>query len=396
MQRYTLDLNEFYSDHRQKIFVCRRNTWKHVSCLLGHVRNAFQLPKVCLINQDDVLFPDSEDLDVILETDQIKVRRLSNSLNGSPTPLKSSIVETRVCKQNGTAKRKLESSVGSSSESDTDDRLPKIFAGLENLTKTDETKNEELPKPKRKRIRKRKSKKKDEDVTPPKVIVKTYGKNKIPTIISNDGGETKHIRFSDDDAIKEDEIIEESYRNLNKNVVPRIVKASLQFSHTVFNNDAPAVPEYEDTPVVELEDVIGTNQRKTRYRPPPTSLEIKQELISANMNDHQSLPITTERVDHAKETFLANYSGLEFWNSLQNVLENFPTIEIPNENDIIACRYRDDDYLTFVERVSDGVDDASPALKLTMRRLNVDNDKRTFVVALDQLTKMRLVATYQG
>ncbi|XP_053696033.1 uncharacterized protein LOC128743467 [Sabethes cyaneus] len=392
MQRYTLDLSEFYSDHRQKIFVGRRVAWKRVDCLLEYVRNTFQLADVCLTNQDNVLFPETEDLDVILASDQVKVRRISNSYNGTHNgrspPVKTFAAEPRVGQQNGSYVQ--QESDSSSSESDVD-CLPKIFVGLEKLNKSDEA-LQELPKPKRKRIRKRKSKK-NEDPPPPKVIVKTYGKNKMPSIVTDNEAEKKHIRFTEDDLHKEDECIEEPYRNLNKSTTPRIVRASLQAADAICNDDAPSVPEYEDTPIIELEDVI---RKKGKNRQPRKSLAIKQELISANVSNGQASisPTCTDKVDKEKETFLANYSGFEFWNNLVDALENFPLIAIPSENDIIAYRYAETDYLAFVERADDGEDDTSPALKLTLRQLNTDNAEQ-IMVALDHLTKIRLVATYQ-
>ncbi|XP_055543861.1 uncharacterized protein LOC129729363 [Wyeomyia smithii] len=395
MQRYTLDLSEFYSDHRQKIFVGKRGAWKRIGSLLEHVRYAFQLPEIYFTNQDDVLFPEIEDLDVILESDLIKVRKISNSYSNAHivrSPSKSLTVEPRAFQQNGNGKHKLESSADSSSESDADDSLPKIFTGLKSRLKNNET-HQELLKPKRKRIRKRKSKKKDEDAPPPKVIVKTYGRTKMPAIVADDGVEKKHIRFNEDDPTEKAECIEEPYRNLNKSIAPRIVKASQQTSHTICNNDAPTVPEYKDSPIIGLQDAVCISKRNKSQRQPRKSLEIKQELITA------STPIPTVasngEVDHHKEKFIISYSGIEFWSSLQEVLPNFPLIEIPSENDIITFRYRDVDYLAFVERADDGENDASPALKLTLRRLNTDNSEH-ITVTLDYLTEMRLVATYQG
>lgn len=73
MERYTLDLSRVFSDHRQKVFVGRRTSWKHIKCLLDHVRSIFEISaNIYLTNGDNVLFPDFEVLDVILNTDMLR------------------------------------------------------------------------------------------------------------------------------------------------------------------------------------------------------------------------------------------------------------------------------------------------------------------------------------
>ncbi|XP_058815814.1 uncharacterized protein LOC131679181 isoform X2 [Topomyia yanbarensis] len=434
MQRYTLNLSNIFPDHRQKVFVGRRKDWQLISCLQDYVRSSFRLQgEVYLTNEDGILFPESEGLELILGTDQLVVH-ISNEttdtqsinapvLNGKrklksfddednlsevftrPQSMSKNYVEEltkpktngiqklnsdkktekventsndiktisasalekndlpRDSKQNG--KRKFEPSHSSDSESD-GEKLPQIFVGLESMTKNDDI--EEPVKPKRKRIRKRKLKKKDEEVTP-KVVVKTYDEE--------DKREQK----------------EEPYTNLNKNTVPRIVKAVVQTTAPVWNQEVPTIPDYEDVPAIELDEVVTAIQPQKRQRQRKKSVEIKQETIDFKLKREAS-PTWDAEVDQAREKFISNYCGNDVWNSLRDVLGNFPAITIPSESDIIAYRYSGEAYLAFVERADDGENDASPALKLTLRRLNAANSK-IMTVGLDQLSDVRLIATYQ-
>ncbi|XP_065087369.1 uncharacterized protein LOC135709099 [Ochlerotatus camptorhynchus] len=423
MQRYTVDLSDLFSDHRQKVFVGRRHQWKHIACLLEHIRCVFHLDShIYLTNSENVLFPEREDLDVIQESDQLIVHP-SNSLNGTQqisAPKGTADGESRVAvvNQNGKRKRdplpklKLAKSSQivqeSSSDSDSDDDdnednlLPKIFVELESMSRQDES-VQELPKPKRKRIRKRKSKKVEVD-TPPKVIVKTYGKSKVPAINTENETHTTHIRFDNANGEIKDKEIEcdvlakkEPYRNLNKIIVPRVIKAVSQPSVPLsLNDETPSVPDYEDVRDLNMADIVNKTQSKRQSRKRKKSLEIKQELIEANTERAVSPTWDTE-LDQAKETFLSTYSGEEFWVTLQDALENFPSIAIPSANDIIAYRIDAQSYLALVERADDGESDDRPALKLTMRQLNGARTAQPVMVSatLDQLTGIRLVATYQ-
>lgn len=425
MQRYTVDLGGLFSDHRRKVFVGRRQQWKHVACLLEHIRYVFNLDShIYLTNSDNVLFPEREELDVIQESDQLIVHS-SNSLNGTHDTHQISAQkepadgESRVAvvNQNGKRKRdslsklkptkpspKVEESSSSDSDSSDDDDnvLPKLFVEMESMSRPDES-IQELPKPKRKRIRKRKSKKVEVN-TPPKVVVKTYGKSKMPAIAVENGTHSNHIRFGKaaNGEISDEETENaknEPYRNLNKITVPRVIKAVQQPSAPLaLNGETPSVPDYEDDPGRNMVDTA--KKTKTAKRQPRTrkkSLEIKQELIEAN-TERAASPTWDTEMDQAKETFLSAYSGAEFWVTLQDALENFPTIAIPSVNDIIAYQIDAQSYLALVERADDGESDDRPALKLTMRKLNGAAQAAQPVMlsaTLDQLTGIRLVATYQ-
>ncbi|XP_058446255.1 uncharacterized protein LOC131427257 [Malaya genurostris] len=385
MQRYTLNLGQIFLDHRQKVFVCRRNSWKLVSCLQDYLRSTFNLKgTIYLTNENDVLFPESENIDIFQENDQIIVH-----VSTDTQPIDAQIKENglpRDCNLNG--KRTLERSDDSDSCSD-NDNLPQIFAKVESLTKNNDV--DEFMKPKRKRIRKRKSKTKETEITP-KVVVKTYGKGKIPSIVMSNGRSSNHIRFDVDESVKADDS-DEPYINLNKNTVPRIVKAISVTDSLFCSQDIPSVPEYEDIPGIELGDVIDNIKGKKNQRKREKSVEIKQETIDIKLK-RQASPTWDAEVDQDKEKFIASYSGDDPWNSLRDVLVNFPAIVIPSENDIISYRYGEDSYLSFVECVNDGENDESPALKLMLRRLNTNNSQ-TMTAALDQLSDIRLIASYQ-
>lgn len=388
MQRYTLDLSEHFSDQRGKIFVRRKQHWSRVHCLLDHVRRTFQIQPECyLTNEEDILFPEAEDLDVIQETDRIRVR-VSNSCGTQPKCAPTRVaVEARV--QNGKRKH-VSTSSGSSSSSDSDDEietLPKIFSAVEKVLRDDEEKPE--VKPKRKRVRKRKSKKKVEETPPPKVVVKTYGKTKAPPIVIGNGDSGGHVRFDESD--KEDEEVKvEPYRNLNRTVTPRVVMAVPVENGQTWNDDIPAVPEY-DVGAVE------TKKSNSKNKSSKKSVKIKQETIeAATRQQRDSSPTWDDEPEvQPKETFIANYSGVEFYESLKSSIENFPSIALPSANDVIACGVAGESYLAFVESVVDGDDGGNDATKLTLRRLNCNSAASAEATTLNQLTEIRLVATYQ-
>lgn len=316
--------------------------------------------------------------------------------------MQNNIAKPKACASNETLKRKYESFIreekanrdsGSESEEE-ENNLPKKPTRLETVAATSES-VQEAEKPKRKRIRKRKSKKK-EDTPSPKVVVKTYGKSKIPPIVIENGESANHVRFSEDDEEKTDiQSREEPYMNCNRNVVPRVVCSVSQSSVTTWNDEIPSVPEYDDTTTVELDDIVQNGQRnRTRSRKPKKAVEIKQELIDINTAREQSPTWDTE-INEDKERFLSNYSGEEFWAGLRDAVENFPAISIPSVHDIIAYRLEGEHWLSFVERV-DGDDESNMFVStLTLRKLNIVKPC-TSRVKLIQLTDVRLVATYQG
>lgn len=421
MQRYQIDLSDFFADQRQKVFVGKRDKWKSISCLVKHVSSVFDLNEIYLTNGDGVLFLEDDNLDVIRESDLLRAHT-STSLKATQEISAPKRVAAKdrsrasVVNQNGKRKREpspnvkpmlRETSSSSGSESDDEDDddtdvLPKIFVGLESMKK-DET-VEEIPKPKRKRIRKRKSKKVQEQVTPQKVVVKTYGKGKVPAIVKENGIASQHIRFSKDAASgDEDEIPtkNEPYRNLNKSTVARVVKAVIQPSEPMPLNDdcPPPIPDYLDD--LNMDQTVVNSHTKQSKRKQKKSLAVKQELIEANTIRAPS-PTWDSELDQAKENFLSNYTGEDFWNNLQEVLINFPAITIPSVNDIIAYRLTAEDrlsYLAFVERVDDGDSEHCPSMKLKLRRLNTPSSPGgaliTTTYTLDQLMEIRLVATYQ-
>lgn len=413
MQRYQIDLSDFFVDHRQKVFVGKRDKWKLISCLVKHIGEVFGLKNIFITDSDGVLFLEDDSLDVIRESDLLRVHSSNSSKVAQEiyAPKRVAAVDSpraTVVNQNGKRKRESTSNdkptqrdISSSSESDSDDdnetTLPKILVGLESVCKKDES-IDEIPKPKRKRIRKRKSKKKQEE-TPQKVVVKTYGKGKVPAIVNDNGDSSQHIRFSKDDTPDEEgetPAKDEPYRNLNKTTVARVVKAVLQSSEPLtLNNESPSIPDYVDD--LHMDQSVVNSQRKQKNRKQKKSLEIKQELIEMDTNRAPS-PTWDFELDQAKENFLSSYIGEEFWTTLQEALENFPTISIPSVNDIIAYRLPSEDqitYLAFVERADDGDSDGNPSLKLKLRRLNTTSPTEMITYTLDQLTEIRLIATYQ-
>lgn len=72
MQRYQLNLSDFFTDHRQKVFVGKRDKWKRISCLTKHVRCVFGLNQIFITNDDGVLFMEEDNLDVIRESDLLR------------------------------------------------------------------------------------------------------------------------------------------------------------------------------------------------------------------------------------------------------------------------------------------------------------------------------------
>ncbi|KAL9705713.1 hypothetical protein quinque_009231 [Culex quinquefasciatus] len=401
MQRYTLDLSALFSDYRAKTFVRRRSQWNRVRCLQDHIRATFQIEPECyLTNEADVFFPEAEDLDVIQEGDLIRVR-VSNSCGTQQKSALKKVSSDEARAQNGKRKHVSTSSSGddSSSDSDDDDRvetLPKIFAGVEKTCKTKDDEAKLEAKPKRKRVRKRKSKKKVEESPPPKVVVKTYGKTKTPPTVVANGDSSGHVRFEGSDK-DEDEVASvkfEPYRNLNRTVTPRVVKAVRVENGQSWNDDIPAVPEYDGGCVEEVKQVVNGAKSRSR-KPAKKSVEIKQETIQAATQPQRDPSPTWDTEvsqDPGKESFIANYSGTEFWASLRASVENFPSIPFPSANDVIAYNVRDtgESYLAFVEHVDEG--DAS---RLTIRRLNCSDAASTESATLKQLTEIRLVATYQ-
>ncbi|XP_062546428.1 uncharacterized protein LOC134212504 [Armigeres subalbatus] len=416
MQRYQLNLSDFFTDHRQKVFVGKRDKWKRISCLTKHVRCVFGLNQIFITNDDGVLFMEEDNLDVIRESDLLRVHPSNSSKVAQQicAPGRALVApgdnESRVSdvKQNGKrvsdAKennviKHMQSSSDSESDDDDDNALPKIFLELESVTRKDGT-VDDIPTPKRKRIRKRKSKKKKED-SPQKVVVKTYGKGKVPSIIQENGAAPNHIRFSKDDSHEDNgdnPAKDEPYRNLNKTTIARVVKAALQHSDPIILNDeTPPIPDYVDD--VNMDDTVINSHRKLKTRKPKKQLEVKQELIDTNTKRAASPTWDTE-LDEAKEKFLSEYTGEEFWLTLREALDNFPAISIPSTNDVIAysvsSEHDQTSYLAFVERAIDGDSDASPALKLSLRRLNTTpSNGASIMYTLDQLTGIRLVATYQ-
>lgn len=417
MQRYRLDLSDFFADHRQKVFVGKRHEWKQISCLVKHIQCVFGINHVFITNDDGVLFLEEDDLDVIRESDLLRVCSSNSSKvtqqvcapkqGAAPCDNDScaSVVE-----QNGKRKRislsneklppkKIKSSSGSESDDNDDsmDALPKTFHALESVAKNVDTTVDDIPK--RKRIRKRKQKKKKE-LSPQKIVVKTYGKGKVPAIVRENGTAPNHIKFDKDESHNDSCSIaakDEPYRNLNKTTVARVVKAVLQHSEPLnLNDDTPPIPDYVDD--VNLDQTVINSQRKQKAQKPKKPVEIKQELIETNTNCAASPTWDTE-LEEAKEKFLSAYTGEEFWLTLQEALVNFPTISIPSTNDIIAYRLSSGQdqaaYLAFVERAFDGDSDDNPALKLYLRRLNTALSGASTMYTLDQLTEIRLVATYQ-
>ena len=72
MQRYQIDLSDFFADQRQKVFVGKRDKWKSISCLVKHVSSVFDLNEIYLTNGDGVLFLEDDNLDVIRESDLLR------------------------------------------------------------------------------------------------------------------------------------------------------------------------------------------------------------------------------------------------------------------------------------------------------------------------------------
>lgn len=403
MQRFRLDLSDLFLDHRAKIFVHRKQQWNRVRCLLDHVRATFQIQPECyLTNESDVLFPEVEDLDVIQEGDLIRVR-VTNSCDTQQKSAqkKVSIDEPRA--QSDKRKHVSSSSSGDDSSSDSDDDdeiLPKIFAGVEKTCKSKADEEKLEAKSKRKRVRKRKSKKVAE-TPPPKVIVKTYGKIKTAPIVIRNGDSSGHVRFGESDKDEEVSSVKvEPYRNLNRTVIPRVVKAVRVENCQSWSDDIPAVPEYDIGLEVEVNQIPNgakSRKKKPSHEKPSAkkTVEIKQETIEAATRPTRDPSPTwdTQEADPEKESFIANYTGAEFWESLRSSVENFPSIPFPSVNDVIAYNGRSsgETYLAFVERVDEG--DAS---KFTLRRLNCSSSATsTESATLKQLTEIRLVATYQ-
>ncbi|XP_055609151.1 uncharacterized protein LOC129756326 [Uranotaenia lowii] len=433
MERYKLDLSQVFSDYRKKVFLGRRKQWKRVGCLMDYLRSAFHVQHdVVLTSTDEVWFPETEELDVIRETDNLIVKLSNSSAIGTQkvsSPLKAGNFQTVEARgeaiQNGKRKRESssdESDSGtsipvSSDSSDENDQLVEVFSKTQNLLTPPRDKPPVDAKPKRKRIRKRKSKKKMEPVEP-KIIVKTYGKSKVPPIVLN-GDASKHTRFGDDnsetDELKTEK--DEPYRNLNKVTNPRIIKAINEIpSRSPKHQSLPSIPDYVDLLSANLYDVADTTQLETK----PTkkqksqaqknknprsmensskniSVEIKQELIDQSnaSESHPMSPTWDTDIDKEKEAFISSYQGSEFWSHLKPELENFPIISIPSLHEIIAYQQCNDDsghiYLSFVERATDE--------ELTLRLLNgLSNADNTFnqikTIALNQLTTIRLIASY--
>lgn len=72
MQRYQIDLSDFFVDHRQKVFVGKRDKWKLISCLVKHIGEVFGLKNIFITDSDGVLFLEDDSLDVIRESDLLR------------------------------------------------------------------------------------------------------------------------------------------------------------------------------------------------------------------------------------------------------------------------------------------------------------------------------------
>uniref|UniRef100_A0A182WQ28 Coilin_N domain-containing protein n=1 Tax=Anopheles minimus TaxID=112268 RepID=A0A182WQ28_9DIPT len=265
MKRYLLDLSELYTDHRKKAYIGYRTAWTTVGCVIRTIQNTFHIESdVYICSEDGIFYPAMESVELIRDETTLKVlptvHEREEKIVSDDEPPNWRVTHIQ-------------------QESSRYEDIESVLSGL--------------PKPKRRRVRKRKIKQvTNEEVSSQPVPQEKESVQQTDT--ENQHQQNGHIRFcneesqsSDSSKLSEKLESELPYRNLNRTMKARVVRAvtpsalikqTTETPKTIAPNDAASAREpirHTSEPAIKARIV----------RPIVCTFEVKQEQLEARAEE---------------------------------------------------------------------------------------------------------------
>ncbi|XP_050072419.1 uncharacterized protein LOC126560503 [Anopheles maculipalpis] len=253
MKRYLLDLSKLFKDHRRKAYIGYRPTWTTVASVIGTIRSTFNIQSdLYICSEEGIFYPEGEQAELICDEKVIKVLP------------KGSVVTEKILSDDEPRQRRVSNAQQESST------YEDIEATLLNL-----------PKPKRHRVRKRKIKQNTTEAPAPSHSGQSL--EKVQKAVS-DSQRNGHIQSFNEEAqssesSKSSDELELPYRNLNRNMKARVVRAvspSELIDRSVRNGSEPST----ETSSTATANEVPSNSEQTQSKITNT-LNIKARIVRA-------------------------------------------------------------------------------------------------------------------
>uniref|UniRef100_A0A182Y5M4 Coilin_N domain-containing protein n=1 Tax=Anopheles stephensi TaxID=30069 RepID=A0A182Y5M4_ANOST len=281
MKRYLLDLSELFTDHRRKAYIGYRPTWTTVASVIGSIRCTFNIqPDLYICSEDGIFYPEGESVELIEDEQVIKVLP------------KEHVAKEKTRSDDEPRKRRVSNLLQESS----------TYEDIEATLLS-------LPKPKRRRVRKRKTKQDSREEPAPSQTLPRTEEAKVQQPVSDTEHNNGHIRFSHQESqssegSKSSEEVELPYRNLNRTMKARVVRAvssqalidrssrngsDPSAATTASSNGKPANSE-QTQPIITKPNIKARVVRATNGG---STVEVKQEQLEASAPEQSYQPQTT-------------------------------------------------------------------------------------------------------
>ncbi|XP_058121734.1 uncharacterized protein LOC131281350 [Anopheles ziemanni] len=279
MRKYVLDLSEIYSDHRSKAYLGHRPTWTSIHSLIQTVKEIFGIRShVHVCSAEHIFYPDSESVEILQDGETLRILP-------EATPIKTKQISDW---EDDT--RRL---------NETDNPQESTFEDIESVLCL-------LPKRKRRRVRKRKVKKVSQDephTTASEATIEKRNRNDEKTNGNLSDSERKE-QVVKARKLSSSEMDERPYRNLNRRLKARVVRAaSLSTLSTPPPDEVFVSPPSEQNGCAldetlrrahpESSTVFYKKARVVRAISLQNTVEVKRELIEAIGNGHLSTSLDT-------------------------------------------------------------------------------------------------------
>ncbi|XP_052899096.1 uncharacterized protein LOC128305605 [Anopheles moucheti] len=286
MKRYLLDLSELFTDHRKKAYIGYHAAWTTVGCVIRTIRNTFNIQSdIYICSEDGIFYPACESVELICEEKSIKVLPTQNVQ-------KEKIVSDDEPPNRRVANTKQESNV---------------YEDIESMLLS-------LPTPKRHRVRKRKVNQVASKESLPRMEKRVQ---QTPTVTRQNG----HIRFPLEephlsDSSKLTPEPERPYRNLNREIKARVVRAVSPSALIKQSSEPPTIGGGTDTSE-PIKCITKPNIKPRIVRAIPCTVEIKQELLNAGAME--------TNVAFGQETLLQSYQPQTVEEDSNVIAIDYPT-----------------------------------------------------------------------
>lgn len=273
MRKYVLDLSEIYSDHRRKAYLGHRPTWTSIHSLIQTVKEIFGIrTHVHVCSAEQIFYPDSESVEILQDGETLRI--LPDAAPIETTQIYDWEDDTR--RVNGT-----------------DNPQESTLEDIESVLCL-------LPKRKRRRVRKRKVKKVSQDEPHPTASEATIEKRnrndeKTNGNLSDSARKEQVVKAR---KLSSSEMDERPYRNLNRRLKARVVRAASLSTLSTPPPDEVSPPSERNGSALdetlrrahpESSMVANKKARVVRAISLENTVEVKRERIEASGNGYLSL-----------------------------------------------------------------------------------------------------------